>query len=677
MSKNSFEIQKSLRLKPVTEPADPQDGEIYYSSTENKFKKYENGAWTDLGSGGGVSSYITEGATGWVGYNDNPPATTRPVDGTGGSTLITLTDKTSTPISGTSSLLLTKPASNVQGQGVSKDFTIDIADKANILTIEFPYLVNSGTFAAGSTSTDGDLIVYLYDITNNRLIEPYNFKFFSNSFTVADKFIGSFQTSSDSVNYRLILHVASTSASAFSLEMGQIQISAQNIAKGLAGSDWISYTPVATVATGSLGSHTVTGSYKQIGDEVIIKATLTFTGSPGTWTGPEFSLPSGLSIDFSKGSYSDGGTSIYRNGVAVIVDIGTGTFSGVPVASANTGTNKFRIGMNSTDTVATAIDDPLKITSNVVLSNAYPMTFVSGDVISVQEFRVPIQGWSSNVAISDGYSDRGVILFTGTKSGAQSLTADVTNVTFTSTSDDTASWNGTDTYRVPTSGDYRISVSLIADGIAAFQPWVNGVARPSAAFVSASAVRGIGSIVLPDLRAGDTIVIRSSTTVNITSSTSNYLSIEKIGSSNQTFMVAEKVRAIVGRTTTQTIPVTTNTTLIFDSVLENSHGAYNPSTGVFTAPRAGLLKIDANVWDASNAANYTGYLGVSRTGPSGALTKNGFVYSNSADRWCGMISVYIPVRAGDTVSIFMWHTRVGGTTTAAGVSTTYASFVLE
>lgn len=51
-----------IGASPITVPvltADPgsaSNGEMYYNSSSNKFRKYENGAWSDLGSGGGGGS---------------------------------------------------------------------------------------------------------------------------------------------------------------------------------------------------------------------------------------------------------------------------------------------------------------------------------------------------------------------------------------------------------------------------------------------------------------------------------------------------------------------------------------------------------------------------------------------------------------------------------------------
>src|SRR5581483_2719427 len=62
MAANFFKIRKGLTLDPVS-GADPvgNDGDIYYNSTLAKFRKFQNGAWSDLDTGGGGG-----GNAGWI-----------------------------------------------------------------------------------------------------------------------------------------------------------------------------------------------------------------------------------------------------------------------------------------------------------------------------------------------------------------------------------------------------------------------------------------------------------------------------------------------------------------------------------------------------------------------------------------------------------------------------------
>lgn len=181
-----------------------------------------------VGSGSqAVGSFISNGqaeadTTGWATYADAAGAS--PVDGTGGSPTVTWTRTTTNPLIGTASFLFTKGASNSQGQGASFDFIVDSAYRSKLLQISFEYAVASGTFAAGTSSVDSDITVWIYDRTNNVLIQPTVYKLFSNS-ALSTSFVGNFQTAGNSTSYRLILHVGTTSASAFTMLFDNVVVS--------------------------------------------------------------------------------------------------------------------------------------------------------------------------------------------------------------------------------------------------------------------------------------------------------------------------------------------------------------------------------------------------------------------------------------------------------------------
>ncbi len=52
MSANFFKINRGITLEPQT-GSDPvgRDGDVYYNDTLGKFRKFENGSWSDLGGG--------------------------------------------------------------------------------------------------------------------------------------------------------------------------------------------------------------------------------------------------------------------------------------------------------------------------------------------------------------------------------------------------------------------------------------------------------------------------------------------------------------------------------------------------------------------------------------------------------------------------------------------------
>lgn len=178
----------------------------------------------------GAINYIKNGhaeinTTGWATYADT--AANIPADGTGGTaTGLTFSRSTSSPLVNSASFSMVQANStSLQGKGVSYDFTIDSGLQASVLSINFIYNA-SATFIPSNGSTpplnDGttttnagnsDIEVFVYDVTNAVLI-PVNPQVMLASGVSSATFNGSFQAAANSTSYRLILHVATTSANA-------------------------------------------------------------------------------------------------------------------------------------------------------------------------------------------------------------------------------------------------------------------------------------------------------------------------------------------------------------------------------------------------------------------------------------------------------------------------------
>jgi hypothetical protein len=204
----------------------PATGLQVYNTTTNALNVYNGTAWVAVGTGTGSGiNYITNGdaetdTTGWAEYAD--AAQSRPVDGTGGSPTVTWTRSASSPLRGLGSFLFTKDAANRQGQGAAYAFTIDDADKGKILNISADWTLVSGTYSSGTSTTDSDLIAYIYDVTNAVVIEPVPIKIDGGLVGQNYKFQSSFQSAVNSNSYRLILHCATTSALAYVLKFDNI-----------------------------------------------------------------------------------------------------------------------------------------------------------------------------------------------------------------------------------------------------------------------------------------------------------------------------------------------------------------------------------------------------------------------------------------------------------------------
>lgn len=227
--------------------------------------------------------------SGWLQYNDGAVAV--PVNGTGGSANASVTFLTTTAgaIRGTKSALLTKGPGNQQGTGYSYDFTISSVDKGVTAGVDFE-LVTSSNYASG------DVVFYIYDVTNSVLITPRavslpalpNYgKFFSDY---------GLQTGTQ---YRFILHIATTNASAWTMMLDTMTNSTtRNSVPGAPVTGWKTDL-VFPVPTGlGTGSVTNTARYYQSASTMVLKLRSLKDGSGGSGgSSVIYSMPAGYTID--------------------------------------------------------------------------------------------------------------------------------------------------------------------------------------------------------------------------------------------------------------------------------------------------------------------------------------------------------------------------------------------
>lgn len=566
--------------------------------------------------------FATNNAIGWSTYSNT--AQPSPVTGTGGSPSVTVSRSTSSPLSGDASVLLSKSASNLQGNGWSTDFTIDIADRAKVLQVEFDYIVASGTFAAGSSTADSDITVWLYDITNATLIQPTTFRIFSNSSSIASRFVSNFQTSATGSQYRLILHVSTTSASAYGVLIDNVSVSPSQYVYGTPISDWTSFTP-----TGSwVANTTYTGRWRRVGDSVEVQAYLALSGAP-TAANLTVNLPSGLVIDTTK---------VLSTAVNVDQVFGHGLTN-------DTGVGNYQVNAHYNNTTSVSLyilNAAGTYAADNIITNTVPFTYGAGDSVQVI-FRVPIAGWSSSVQTSD-QADSRIISFTGTQS-SEAVTANVTNIAFTTVNDKTSSWNGTQ-YSVPVSGDYIISAS-ITNSAGPHTPaiYIDGTLLTNAflSTVAAGAVSS-GSVLVPNLRAGQLISIRSAVTGTISQSrlTIHRLSQASLISATETVGMSAVKTSGSHTSSGSNQDVTGWASKTFDT-----HNAFDITTGLFTVPVTGIYNISGALSFVSNVTGGRAILVL----VDGVTVHSGADLNGSSNVYSGAFNITQRLRAGQVVKL--------------------------
>lgn len=492
MANNFFRVNRGITLTPSTVPSSATPGDIYFDSTQNAPMVYANSAWTPIGSSSTINyipTAVASGSTplGFSSYTDS--AGTSPVDGTGVTTAdITINTVANSSLNGTNLLQIAKTVSaSTQGKGASIAFSIDNAKKGKVLSVDFEYLIASGTFVAGNPADktaagDSDLTIWIYDVTNSVLIQPSNYRLYSNSTTLASKFSGTFQAASNSTSYRLIFHSGTTNAATFAMYMDQLSISPVISNSGAAMTDWVSYPPTLT----GFGSPTIIESwYRRNGSDIEIRAK--FTAGTVIAVEARYSLPSGLTTDSVKVAGQQ------------IVGFGGRSATGpemiTVIAESNVSYLTFGVSTGSLAASNKANASSMVATGNGVYFNA----------------KVPIQGWSSNVQLSSDAGNSSIYSkATGNYTGGAG--ADATIILPTASVNDGGCYNpSTGEFTASSAGNYDISGLLITTtnniNIRAF---INGVLDSVVGYTTNNVAILSGSV---KLLAGQILTIKSQTSI--------------------------------------------------------------------------------------------------------------------------------------------------------------------
>lgn len=536
-----------------------------------------------------TSESLTE--IGWSIYNDG--STSIPVDGLGGSTNITWNKNISSPLSGEVDIRLVKDASNRRGEGVGINFTVDNRHLAKVLQITFDTELISGTFATH------DLKVYIIqDPTGTPVvIEPVNTGIQLGIANQRIRHIATFQTHISVTSYRLCIHVASTSTSAYTVDFANFRVWEPTQSIGAVITDWQSYTPTGSWVTNA----TYTGRWRRVGSNLEVRGRVTLTGATTAAT-LTITLPSGFSIDSS--SLPSGNTIIGEaNGI-------TGSGSNSVVA------NVFVAGTSSVSfswiVSNGASPNPVGF---AVLTNTSPLTFGNGDHVSFK-YSVPVAGWGSSISLSSDSSLGRVVAckYTNAQAGTTN-----NPVIYNTQQFDTHNAYSTSTglYTVPVSGIYRVSASLSSNSQIFIQLYKGSNLDTILDQVNtASSGLFAGGSTLIQCNAGDTLSIRPNG-ASVTAS-SSFISIERISADSQvigsermgfaTWIASSGSVAQVPRffkvkdsfpTITQGWQLSTNT-LLSDSYMNNFR---SQSPDITTHPQSGV-----NSWFRVININDTAYI---------------------------------------------------------------------
>lgn len=234
-------------------------------------------------------------------------------------------------------------------------------------------------------------------------------------------------------------------------------------------------------------------------------------------------------------------------------------------------------------------------------------------------------------------SQSSVVSWNGSQT-SQAVTANVTDIAFTTVKDSSAAWNGTQ-YVVATAGDYAVMGSAIASIITSLQVYRNGSIFTNGFFATSNAggVSG-GAILVTNCKPGDTISLRANTSPTLTSGS---LGIFLIGS--QPGAGAGGVVAAELNTASSTT-VTANTAITFTTLGFDTSGSVS-SLNKFTAPTTGVYLI--SVYNDAGSGGTRAY--AAKNGSFSATSANTITASSSSISAGG--AILMQLNAGDFVQL--------------------------
>ncbi len=598
-----------------------------------------------------------------------------PTFGSGAHANLAIAAVTSDKLAGSYSLSYASSSATTAGNFLASDaFTIDIADQAKVLTFKFFYKgVTTPANANWSGTNANSFGVAIYDVTNAAWIMPAGAWGMTQSSGVGIA-TGTFQTTSNSTQYRLVVFNANATSGAVTLYFDDMSIGPQTAPIGSAEAY---LGPLTT--TGSWSTNTTyVGKYWRDADFLVASVLVTLGGLP-TSASLTLTLPSGLVIDTAKLNVASSNQKL--EGGYRAIDAGSNTSDGFVTYNTTTSIALYRPVTATGDAFA-------EILTGNGLSQAAPFAFNSTDSISIW-YRVPISGWSSNVQMSNDTDTRVLAMYalsqaaTGTVSAAFNI-AKLGTVAY----DTHAAYNTTTgIYTVPVTGFYRLSgtINISATFSAGHAVGVQ-VGNLTTSKFHQGWLRAYGAV--SDLaptatgivfaNANDQLAMYSwsqgTTPSYVVTTAGNYLSIERL--SGPAVVAATESVSARYCSTTVTLTNSTQATVTFTTKSFDSHNAY--SGGVYTIPVSGKYRFAASLTTNGFAATAIG------NNFQVIVQKNSTDYSVGIDvakstsasiLYTAKTADSVDCVAGDTIRVQYFH-NLGATPTIAA-SATLNSFSIE
>lgn len=506
------------------------------------------------------------------------------VDGTGSgngySNASNWTASTSSPLSGTYSLVYAHAAANEGGAGRSADFTIDSKDQGKALAVSFDYTLVSGTYDS-STAAPGltDVTFYLYDKTNALRIDPSSFRVENVAAGTNARVYVTFPTAYNSTSYRFGIMASATSATAYTIKFDNFSVGPQTSVQAPTVSAWQN----CGGGLSNSANETMTVYCRRVGDSAQFMGHVSWGGASSGGSATTYNLPSGLVIDTAK-----------MNAVAQSNVLGNGQWLDLGTA---------RKDVNVLYATTTTVSFERSDASGPLIGTG----FASGDNLDFI-FTAPIVGWSGSGTLFGSDVPSRTIVWKGSVSTTIST---LQVVPFGNDKDPSGIYNsGSSTVTAPVQGDYDVKCNTDIGGSSGNvgRTWIYKNGSAEVLLMGGIVPAGGNSVIISgaytlSMNAGDTMSIRHSN--SISTSTSMFCSL-KLSPGNTTLQAGDTYTAHYYTASGQAV-TTGNTTIIdFGSKYWDSNGMCTTGASFkCCAPIAGTWNVNSMfIFGGTGTAGY-------------------------------------------------------------------------
>jgi hypothetical protein len=504
--------------------------------------------YEELGAGaGGARNYIeNEGAEltadGWSCSTGN----------------MSIVRNTTTPLIGDGDFQINSGASAVVDDYCSYSFTLEIGDSAKKLKLG----IESIKYSANYESGDFEFVLFCggSEIQDGKKIIETSGEFVDHQQTP-------YSTSTQSCEARFLLKTDGATRTV-QLNVDNISIGRGNVVNGTPSTKWDDYTPTIT---GFGTPSSVVSKWRRDGSDLLLN--VSFVSGIPTAVTPSVSLPPGLSADYISATSEIIGV--------VTTSATSATYDGIEILGRSTNQTEVVFGIQG------ASSNSLTVVTDATTIAANGRTF-SFDV------RTKIQGWKTNVQMSETTSNRNIYV-EGRGNDDSSVIADTTDVKFTKTEDYTGAYDGT-TFTASEDMEVQVegSVNFVGASSRRIISYINGLSDKYLSDLLNSNDHSFGGKI--KLKKGQTLTFRASVNGGTLSNSNaaHHITIQKASSGSQTIAQSESI--LVRAAGNGNTLISGDTTDLDFTEIEDSHGLWDGS--VFTSPRD-------DVYSFNGAVNHT------------------------------------------------------------------------